>query len=307
MMRIRPFIRLALCGSLALAACEKPCREGSEEGGGSDLAGTSVGCGNPPRVADLHPTDVNGCLGVDCGHAGRPISFRIALGKSLDLRFEFRPPPVSQQVRIHVYAADQIPMFRQAPLDSFSLTSGNGLLLKPEDLAKAMREYDPDAPASGLFPFNVHIMATEISGGLEYRFEALLAGLGLDIGRGTFISSRVPSWGTGSLVNLLPIDAVFQGRVAERTLETGLSAASAAYVYIPGSPFAAEIDTRDSTFRMEGLTEAGYELRMISIPAEPSDHGAAVFLLRADPDSLPARPFHAVGIVDTVTIPGNFP
>jgi hypothetical protein len=94
----------------------------------------------------------------------------------------------------------------------------------------------------------------------------------------------------------------FQGKVVSDSLDAGLAGASAAEIFIPGSPYRAPLDLGDSTFKMTGLPMAGFELRMAVTPAG-APRGIPVYRLASDPGSGPDRKFTVVGIVDSVTLP----
>lgn len=275
----------------------------------------SVGCGNPPSyseacpdtltVADLDPTDVNICQGRECGGGAiGPTPYRVTIGKTLSLRLAFQAGADTSAIRFYMYGAHQIPALQPAPLDSFFLTSGSEFHLNSRDMEKIVR----NVPDEDLFLLNIFIRYVPVPSEPTWVQEGLVAGLGWDVKGGRFIAAAHPSWKKDSGDFLRFKSSYFQGKVVSNSIEAGLSTASRAYVYIPGSPYYTTLGLQDSLFRLDEVTDTQYELRMVAIPADiPVNSKNPVFLLKSQAGSGIDRPFTIIDTVDSVTISPESP
>jgi hypothetical protein len=304
-MGIQALIRLALGAMVViLAGCSSPCREQV------DLAGNSVGCGNPPVTTSWDPSVVNECGSLEeCG-LGTPLvtSFVIGMGEALSLEFRFPIKYDSPKVRLYVYESSQAPFLRKAPLDSFEMEQANGFLLKAEDLETSFEKSIQYASAAKSFTFNLHIKLVQEINSVAFQHEAILAVLSLDLESKRFSSSKFPSWSFAQGMFLREADRYFQGGIAAGSADPKLAEAASAYVFIPGSPYFAKLEPGSDRFVLGPVPVGGYELRLIVISNSlPANRKLPVFTIVSRSDSTSARTFKAEINADSVIIPEDFP
>lgn len=295
-------------GMLALAAALAGCTALSSSPSQEEVCGTSVSCGNPPKVAELAPSDVNACVGEEClsGSLG-PTKIRIGTGPSLTLKFKFPPEADSPRVSLYLYAAGLGAGYSAVPLAGFESLAVDSFHLAPHDLDVAIRAAMPDSLDPELLEFNIFARITPMAYKPGFAQTGLLAGLGLDIRRGQFITAKRPSWGDDSVEYIGAASRYFQGKVGPDSMHAELAAAASAEIFIPGSPYRAPLDLGDFSFKMEGLPMAGFELRMTVTPAAGASRRVPVYRLGSAPGSGPDRIFAIIGFVDSVTISSDIP
>jgi hypothetical protein len=284
---MKRFRALVLCA--LLAGCGK-CPEGT--------AGNSASCGNPVKIAEMQPIDVN-CLA--CGGAAiPPVPFTIRFGKTLEIILDTTSLALADSIWgwIYIYHASQDPVYHPLALDSLPLTFGANVLL-PGYLAKA-KASTPDSD-SALFRFSFRLRLLIRDEGIPYSAEASLPGLGVDWESQKFIGSENnPLLEPGRKHYLNQRLGYFEGNI--QAWETVSDGADSAYVYVPGSPYYNVIDITNGHFKLDSLPAAGrFELRFFVIPVIPRSDGIIhVYQLAAEPGTDPDRPFRIQLISDSL-------
>jgi hypothetical protein len=272
-----------------------------------ECAGTSIGCGNPPSVAELETSEVNACGRSSCRATVSPFPYTVTVGSGISFAFHRNSEFVSPEIRFRIFAGDQIPTVHPAALDSFQATDSNSFQLSSRDLADAMRVgSDMRAADSRLFVFNIQILLRQPIGGLIFKDEGLVTGIALDLESGQFVTNWKQRSKKDSLFT--PIQR-FQGVVLpDVSLEPAFADAVSAHIFIPGSPYGTSVDLATRQFRMDGLPQGSYELRMFALSQNQAvGDRIPVYLVLSDPDSSLSRPFRVEKVIDSLTLPPGLP
>jgi hypothetical protein len=269
------------------------------------VCGTSVGCGNPGKLAVLQTTSV-GCPGCS-GGASPGIPFHVGFGDSLNIQFDTSLLAKADSARweIILYQGFQVPAISPSPLDTLTLHAG-AIVLHPQDLRQARHAY-PESD-TGVFPFAIHIFLRIYKEGLEFDNAGQLSGLGLDSARNQFFCSLGnPLLDSGKNDDLKAPLSSFQGYIESWRDYAG--GAKAAYAYIPGSPYYHMISMTDGYFIIDSLPYEGlFELRLLIVPETfPSDGKVPSYILKSDPSDSKDRMFRIETTFDSLVIPENFP
>jgi hypothetical protein len=269
--------------------------------GKDGTCGTSAGCGNPTKLAELHPTETT-CFAT-CGGLEAPTPFSVRFGDSLSIKLDSTRFTGIDSVRTRalLYQGFQVPVFSPAPIDSFQM-GGNSLVLHPADLARS-RAAIPEAD-TGTFAFSIRIILSIYSKNLVSTQEGLLAGLGLERDSNRFIHSPGEPFRDSSKAHYLQ-DTIsyYQGMI--RNWPSLSKDAESAYVYIPGSPYFDVISMTDGRFLISSLPLGGqFELRFFVVPRVlPGNRKVPSYILKSDPDKSPDRIFEIDTLSDFISIP----
>jgi hypothetical protein len=270
-------------------------------------AGTSIGCGNPPRVAELETSEVNACGLSGCLATTTPFPYTVMVGQRIVFTFHRTSEFTSPEIRFRIFAGNQIPVIHPAPLDSFYAVDSNSFQLLPKDLTAAIRA-GAEIPASDprLFVFNIQILLRQQIGNLVLQETGLVTGIALNLESGQFVTNwKQPS----KKDTLFGPNQKFQGIVKPDTsFEPALTGATSAHIFIPGSPYTASVDLDTRQFVMNGLPQGSFELRMFALSQNQAiGDRVPVYLVMSDPDSTLSRPFRVEGVVDSLTLFSGFP
>jgi len=268
-------------------------------------AGTSIGCGNPPKVAELETSEVNACGLSGCHGAMTPFPYTVTVGQGIVFAFHTTSEIKSPEFLFRIFAADQIPVAYPAALDSFQSSDSDSFRLLPGDLAAARRAGAEMSSDPRLFVFNIQILLRQAIENQVFQEAGLVTGIALDPESGQFITNWKKPGKKDSL--FAPIQR-FQGFIApDSAFASALASSVSAHIFVPGSPYAAPIDVVTRQFRMDGLSQSGYELRMFTLSQnqEIGDR-IPVYLVKSDPDSTLSRPFRIEKVVDSLTLSRDF-
>jgi hypothetical protein len=291
---------MRLCGGSILLAALAGCLFDP----GKSTCGNSIGCGNPPKIAELQTTAA-GCPG--CTGGGTPgLPFDIRFGDSLTLKTDtsLLSKPDSTRWSVALYPGSQVPVFSPRPVDTLACRAG-AIILHPQDLRRA-RQAAPESD-TGAFVFSLQIVYRAYSQGLEFDNSALLAGLALDTARKRFFCSPGnPLSDPGKVHYLMQPNASFQGRLEGWAGYSG--GAKAAYAFIPGSPFSGVISMTDGRFTVDSLPNGGaFELRLLIVPGgSPAHQKVPSYILKSDPGNDADRIFRIQPSGDSLSLPENF-
>jgi hypothetical protein len=267
------------------------------------MAGNSAGCGNPPKLAALEPTQVN-CMCNSNGGDFFPTVFSISFSDSLKIQMSgintVKPDSIRGQA--FVYPPDYVPFFQAPPLDSFPV-QGSVIVLHSGEVQNALRS--SPGSISGILPFSL-LVRLRFYLGLVYKQEGNFAGLGFDSASGKFIYSYLnPLGDSGRGHYFYNRDGYYEGNI--QPSDSLFAGARVAHVYIPGSPHHAEVNLRDGHFKMDSLPVfSEFELRLLVIPESlPANHKVPTYLLTSDTSSSPDRPFTIKARRDSVSLPDS--
>jgi hypothetical protein len=272
---------------------------------GKSTCGNSVGCGNPPKIAELQPSEA-GC--PECSAGASPgIPFQVTFGDSLTLKADasalFQPDSMIWSALL--YQGSQVAAISPRPIDTLPIHAGS-LVLRPEDLLRVRQNVQP--ADTGAFAFSIHVSLRTYKQGLMFENTGLLAGLAFDPASGKFFCSpRNPLVAPGEAHFLMIPISSFQGRI--EGWEAYARGAKSAYAYIPGSPYSSAISVTTGRFIIDSLPyKASLELRLLIVSGNlPSNRKVPSFILTSDQSDSKDRSFRIQSTSDSVFLPENFP
>ena len=247
-------------------------------------AGTSAGCGNPIKTAELQTISQNGCVSSDDCHGSWPSTiFHVAFGDSLSITLtpSINPSPDSTFGAVYLFEGDQIPVFDKSPVDSLFIQD-HRFLLTPKDLAHLRKRGGGD---SSYCAFSAYVRLSFYKKNVKYNQAGLLAGLVYDWNFGSFSYSNHNPLGLSASSHHFLWDSGGYYKGVLSIPDSILKVNAPKYVYIPGSPFFTIVNDSNGRFSLSPLPlgEAD-ELRFFAMPIT-NKHGESVPVYRLESDS----------------------
>jgi hypothetical protein len=267
-------------GTLALiallAGCSK-CPDG-------DMAGTSAGCGNPIKTAELHTLSQNPCdnSGLACAGSWPRTPYSVSFGPSLSIKLSISAEAAPDSIRgvLYLFEGDQVPVFDKSPVDSIFLRD-TAFQVTSKDMSRLRKRGSGDSSYS---IFSAYVRLSFYVNNAKYRQAGLLTGLVFDQNYGGFSYSEgnplsLPGGSFGFEAEI----GKYQGSIA--IPDSLLQGDRGLYVYVPGSPFFTPVNQGDRSFLLDSLPlREAYELRFFAMPIT-NQHGVRVPVFRLEAGS----------------------